>query len=617
MSPKRIPLRLFIIALVIFYAGCQEDFPPLEVSIENGLEQVIPKGKETVIPYSFSGGDGSASAYVLEATGAKCVVDDANGVLRITLTEDSGTVCVMFTSAGKKERLDLSLSAIRLLLTSPQPIIPDKGGEIVLSVDTNLPFDRIKLSLPDWAKETGRGNGTISVTFDSNQTFWDRSCDVTVSSPENVVLPVSISLTQSWINERENGYLYFPDKKLAEALREPADINKDNRISAEEAEAVTNLDLSWKKLTDLTGIDNFRNLEKLNLNNNDIQDAGMLKNLKELYWIDLRYNSRLTYVDISGCQTVFDTAYLCGNYDTNVSLPSGGLVIINKGEAGLNVSLSGSNVVSNKEFPSVIELRRHTEGRGIRVNIVFEKLPYRMFQDNSFKRLYEGVIEHFLSIEPVASFKDCFDFFIYSDPTEEQSFRLELEQRMRNEGDEAFHEWFYYLRPYVLHLHGYPSSTSYGGDREAIIATTEDGKVFKCERNVIGHELQGHCFGGLADEYENRSDLRPVYGPNVDNTDDPETIKWSRFLKLDQYKKTVGIFEGANYRSEGWYRPSSNSIMRSLIGGPESNSFNAPSRYAIFKKLLSLSQIRPDLLPVEAHEEEIFQAFLEYDKINL
>ena len=73
--------------------------------------------------------------------------------------------------------------------------------------------------------------------------------------------------------------------------------------------------------------------------------------------------------------------------------------------------------------------------------------------------------------------------------------------------------------------------------------------------------------------------------PNVDNTDDPDSIIWSKFLKDSRYSPYVGIFEGGFLYSKGIWRPTEASIMRYNIGG-----FNAPSREAIYRRAMELNK---------------------------
>ena len=118
---------------------------------------------------------------------------------------------------------------------------------------------------------------------------------------------------------------------------------------------------------------------------------------------------------------------------------------------------------------------------------------------------------------------------------------------------------------------------------------------------TLRHEGCGHGFGKLADEYfydsmgripdDKVSELKKwkgfAYGfyENVDLTSDPNTILWSKFISDSRYSGKVGVYEGGYTYPYGVYRPTDNSIMRYNTGG-----FNAPSREAIYKKIIKFSE---------------------------
>lgn len=116
-------------------------------------------------------------------------------------------------------------------------------------------------------------------------------------------------------------------------------------------------------------------------------------------------------------------------------------------------------------------------------------------------------------------------------------------------------------------------------------------------RRVVAHEAGGHGFAKLKDEYsytgttmtperletyEKESGLG--WCENIDIINDPNSIKWTHFLNDPLYAGLVGIFEGAYTVEKGVYRPTDNSLMNENVGG-----FNAPSREAIFKRIINLS----------------------------
>ncbi|MBP5693564.1 MAG: hypothetical protein J6W86_07650, partial [Bacteroidales bacterium] len=125
----------------------------------------------------------------------------------------------------------------------------------------------------------------------------------------------------------------------------------------------------------------------------------------------------------------------------------------------------------------------------------------------------------------------------------------------------------------------------------------------------------GHAFGFLGDEYATNFSASPTqemideynrlykaYGwySNIDFTNDPKKVKWADFLSDSRYKDEVGIYEGGINLGKGVYRPSQNSMMNQ-----NEEYFNAPSRWAIYKRIMELSGETPS-----------FSKFLEYDAIN-
>ena len=130
---------------------------------------------------------------------------------------------------------------------------------------------------------------------------------------------------------------------------------------------------------------------------------------------------------------------------------------------------------------------------------------------------------------------------------------------------------------------------------------------------LLNHEAVGHGFGKLLDEYSNNlGEITQFerdnyqfqktlgWGANVDITSDPDQIRWAHFLKDSRYVNEVSIFEGAITYQTGAWRPTENSIMRYNTGG-----FNAPSREALYKRVMELSG-----------EVYSWEEFVEYDAIN-
>ncbi len=116
---------------------------------------------------------------------------------------------------------------------------------------------------------------------------------------------------------------------------------------------------------------------------------------------------------------------------------------------------------------------------------------------------------------------------------------------------------------------------------------------------VVNHELGGHGFAFLDDEYSLYDKPHPnaqeayenawQYGMllNLDWRSDPEQVRWSHFLKDPRYSEEgLGVFEGGGYYSKGIFRPTENSMMR--MDYAPGAVFNAPSREAIYRHIMRL-----------------------------
>jgi hypothetical protein len=109
----------------------------------------------------------------------------------------------------------------------------------------------------------------------------------------------------------------------------------------------------------------------------------------------------------------------------------------------------------------------------------------------------------------------------------------------------------------------------YGGSGGGIAVTS----LHSAAPEVVVHEM-GHSFGYLNDEYDSYT---PGYsgseGPNTTAEIHRDAIKWRDWIfdttpvptpPTSDYLNDVGLFEGACYETQGWYRPKINCKMRAL-----------------------------------------------------
>ena len=164
----------------------------------------------------------------------------------------------------------------------------------------------------------------------------------------------------------------------------------------------------------------------------------------------------------------------------------------------------------------------------------------------------------------------------------------------------------------------YPSSIGADYGEGTSIAYFAIGKNDSQLAGVLHHEACGHGFAKLADEYFYAENGRITgaeklkyqktfaYGwwKNVDFTNYPADVKWSKFLKDIRYEREgLGVYEGACTYYTGAFRPSDYSIMRSNTLG-----FNAPSREAIW--------YRAHKLAYGENWQYDYEDFVSYDEKN-
>lgn len=283
----------------------------------------------------------------------------------------------------------------------------------------------------------------------------------------------------------------------------------------------------------------------------------------------------------------------------------------------------------------VMTLQRASVGKGI--DIVFMGDAYTdkdMEPNGTYETVMKQAMEEFFAIEPYKSFRNHFN--VYAVKVVSKNGRI-------GEGYTTALSTFFGVGAYMEGNHDkcyeyalkVPGITSREDLLVTVVANTRRhaGTTFMFADNmscvayipsmandpsvfgsILRHEAGGHGFGFLADEYVQFNETAPAehiaeyneayekYGwyANVDFTNDPEKIRWSRFLADERYKGEIGIYEGGALYTKGAYRPTVNSMMRENM-----EYFNAPSRWAIYKRIMERSG-----------ESYSFEQFLEYDAVN-
>ena len=270
----------------------------------------------------------------------------------------------------------------------------------------------------------------------------------------------------------------------------------------------------------------------------------------------------------------------------------------------------------------VKKLQTHTEGKGINIVITGDIYTDRDFTSGFFDFAMNQAMEDLFSLEPYKSHRHLFDVYsvgaVSRNPAQFAETAFETYYGGGGARGDSEKVVEYALKAVAdldetlilvninnrgssgtTYMYSSDNPGDYGSGMAIVFYDTpegEDGRI-----HLLCHEA-GHGFAKLYDEYAYASYGRIPsesipdasipdrgWGKNIDYTSDPDLVKWSRFLKDERYKNEgVGIFEGGATYYYGVWRPSLNSIMNSYLDDSY-NTYNAPSREAIWYRIHKLA----------------------------
>lgn len=259
----------------------------------------------------------------------------------------------------------------------------------------------------------------------------------------------------------------------------------------------------------------------------------------------------------------------------------------------------------------VFTIQTATEGNGIDIVFIGEGFVDTDMADGGlYEKQMKAAADKLFELEPYKTFRNRFNLYGVKVVSPTAEFTTGAEKRLNEDDKVAFELASKYdpnlaedARMMVIVVYNASSSVgrSYcnmysSGDFVTYVMSGID--------NTLIHEACGHGIAKLADEYveggyENvtlpEDEIKSLdtfftldwgWFANVDYNGTKSTVRWSRFLNDSRYANDgLGIYEGAYTYGKGAYRPTDNSMMRHNIGW-----FNAPSREAIYKAIMTLSE---------------------------
>lgn len=273
----------------------------------------------------------------------------------------------------------------------------------------------------------------------------------------------------------------------------------------------------------------------------------------------------------------------------------------------------------------VTVMQTATKGAGIDLVLMGDAFTQEEIENGTYGAVMNDAAEAFFAVEPYKSFRNLFNVYRvdvvsqtsgYSEPG--QALGTSFGEGTNIKGNDS--KCVQYARIAVpadrmdnvlvlvvlnsdryagtCYMYGHSGFTGDWGEGYAV-AYVPLGSSKEMMGQVVRHEAGGHGFAKLEDEYYYESNgtipqdvvsnimMSSSFGwsKNVDFTADPSAVKWQQFLSDSRYSsEDLGVFEGAATYPYGVYRPSHTSIMDNNKG-----IFNAPSRYAIWYRIIRLA----------------------------
>ena len=302
-----------------------------------------------------------------------------------------------------------------------------------------------------------------------------------------------------------------------------------------------------------------------------------------------------------------------------------------------NIVQEGLPVETSTDFSrnnSIKQLQRHTKGAGIPIVLMGDGFVDREINSGRYDEIMNQSMENLFTEEPVKSLREYFDVWQVTLVSQNNAFganyKTALDCEIQGNGSSLITGNFDKVMAALRNIEEFQTASRLHEVVTAVIlntpqhaGTTHFGISFegemsnfaiayvplinndaKCEtyRAVLCHETLGHGLAKLLDEYayesnnssiplsqvNKYSELQKKYGWANNISFSATKTPWNHILANKNYQsrdffgEKLGIYEGALGYLHGGWRPTDDSMMFHNRHG-----FNAPSREAIYKRVMS------------------------------
>lgn len=361
-------------------------------------------------------------------------------------------------------------------------------------------------------------------------------------------------------------------------------------------------------ITELTGLSALL-LQENNLTGNVPEGFSNMKELITLWLYGNRLSGRLPE-DFED-----NPNYELWGVDQNVLLQQYGYVLT-----------PFSDVYESSDYSmdgEVMVLQKATVGSGVDIVLVGDGFVDKdMVKDGKYDQAMNETLEYMFNLEPMKTYRDYFNVYAVKAVSKNDRFGKGCQTACGSvfgeppfvSGNDAKVMEYASIAPVkslddltvavIINANVYAGTTSMNLMDDSAISyvgmfQAPSAAYPNSFEAVLTHELVGHAFAKLGDEYvyknetypmtgdlywRNEAWITPGYYANLDITSDIELIRWTHMLQDERYSSYTGIVEGGDTYAYGIWRPESRSIMRD-----NDPYFNAPSREAIVKRIMQLS----------------------------
>lgn len=421
---------IILISVMGFISSCRkEKAEPETGDFSLSLQEMTTlkqyAGHETVVRFSITVNGSKNPEMTVTTSGPGTAKLDysfasAAGFLNMSLDKNAQTdltTYITLSGYGKQKKYTVVLSPY-YFKGEIKPVYIDgevsSRATVDYSINTNLDRYEVKLDIVD--KNYFALEGEEIVALRSNVSGEERTTQIILKESTGTFAAIcGVVMQKSLPTLPPEEIVHFEDQNFKTAMVEVADTNLDGEVSLDEALQITEINVAGKSIKNLTGIEAFKNVWKLDAQNNDIVDATVIKELHALYWLDLKGNKRLVTFDVTGCTLYFEH---CEFEVTDQLVYYTTRQQIQVTNASDLMSEHSRHVLDPRETTDwsnqdeIVLLKGHTEGKGYPFILTGVSYLDVDMKDGSFMRLMKDVLEAMVQYEPLLKeYSQYIDFY--------------------------------------------------------------------------------------------------------------------------------------------------------------------------------------------------------------